>query len=81
MHPSNVYKRGSREMIFKKKKKKRKTAGGGGEWGGRREKALLPGNQACSRPLQAVCISMSSPYLAPELGHPHILLCLQAAHL
>jgi hypothetical protein len=24
---------------------------------------------------------MSSPYLVPELGHPHILPCLQAAHL
>lgn len=62
-------------------KKKRERAGGGGEWGGRRERALLPGNQACSRPLQAVCISMSSPYLAAELGHPHTLPCLQAAHL
>lgn len=45
-----------------------------GEWGGKREKALLPGNQARSRPLQAVCISMSSPYLAAELGHPHTAL-------
>lgn len=33
----------------------------------------MPGNQACSRPLQAVCIAMRFPYLAAGLGHPRCI--------
>lgn len=42
--------------------------------GRKKREGLVARQSGLLKALQAVCISMSRPYLAPELGHPHTAL-------